>query len=427
MDSIDVCESNSDDDDDFIDDSKIKGKKYSRARANNKRRRNIRKEFDEYSADDESYSNRKKKLVKKTCKKLSSDDEETVSDKNNASSEVNASFKHSPKQKHRNSKCKRSFPDDEKSFTSEENDISDINKSRKHSISNRIESSESEETLQDENTPTSVDVFEGRQSDVEETVSDKNYASSEVNTSFKHSPKQKHRNSKCLPPLPDDEKSCTSEENDISDINKSRKHSISNRIESSESEETLQDENILTSVDVFEARQSDDEFVVDDDDYCEESVNEYIRNAENMLGHNVFRANEKKSSSYQRICIPVQSDDSEADEFAVDSLQPVAYAMLTGHTDCLKLLLHGTSLLELNRMCETNFNFSLLHFVVCGKTTLPDLKCEFTDDFGLFQCLKMLCEHDKEVFMKLSNEKDSQGLTPLVVAIIARHCQVSSF
>lgn len=56
------------DDNDFIDDSKIKGKKYSRARANNKRRRNIRKEFDEYSADDESYSNSKKNLSKKLVK-----------------------------------------------------------------------------------------------------------------------------------------------------------------------------------------------------------------------------------------------------------------------------------------------------------------------------------------------------------------------
>ena len=116
-----------------------------------------------------------------------------------------------------------------------------------------------------------------------------------------------------------------------------------------------------------------------------------------------------------------------ADKLAKDiySLQPISYSMLTGHTDCLKLLLENTDLHELNMLHEDSFKFNLLHFVVYGKTRFPDLKCDMAKDGDLVHCMRILFEHDESLILKLMSRKDDQGLTPLVAAVIAGYPQVN--
>lgn len=449
---------------DFIDDSEIT-------------RRKIGKEFNEHSSDDEddSEENRKrvaKKVARKTNKQLRSDDEGT-SEQNDDSTEISTPKKSSKP------KCKKTIEvssDEEidserhvvsnktadykqmtaQKCSSEEEDNNDMQMSRKHSISNRIESSDSD------------DMFEQNRKLPKRTKSAKKEKEKEILA--KLTAKRKMDKFKV-------EK-------------KNEKQGSDSDIESIVEES--QHDNVLEFADVFEVRESDDEFIVDDD-YCEESLNDGIDNTDHMPDSDAFMAKEKKSNSYQRIYIPVESDESDnesvvestvldackaikannledirtvletnpnivnefapkrrtllhyaviygtaeitkflldsgANKLAVDSysLQPVVYAILTGYTDCLQLLLDGRHLLELDKMCRTNFNFSLLHLVLRGSVMLGDLKCKFTDDIGLLQCMKILCEHDKHSFLKLLTEKDSQGFTPLVAAINAGHSQVMS-
>lgn len=116
-----------------------------------------------------------------------------------------------------------------------------------------------------------------------------------------------------------------------------------------------------------------------------------------------------------------------ADTFVKDSysLQPFAYALLTGHIDCLRVLVKSTDLAQFNKLCKVNFNFNMLHLVVYGRRTFRDLKCEVAGDSGLVQCLRILFDTDKTLFLKLIDEKDSEGFTPLVAAVIVGHSQVT--
>ena len=245
----------------------------------------------------------------------------------------------------------------------------------------------------------------------------------------------------------------------------------------------------LNSTEDFIEDESDHEFVVEDD-HCDDElngVNEFVNHLHNLD----VRSKENKSSSFQRICLPDESDESDnenivssitldvckeikinnfdkvtsilqmnpsivhefapkrrtllhyaamsgsieitklllhsgADKFAVDSyfLQPIAYAIFTGHVPCLKLLLENTDLKELNDAYRSNFKFTFLHFVVYGKKCFPDLKCEMTTDAILMQCLQTLFDHDKILLLKLMNEKDSQGVPPIVAAMIAGNFKV---
>ena len=476
MDKVNIVESDTDLSSDFIDDSETTAsKKCSRRSSSTKKRRNIGKEFDKCIADDtESVSKKtRKKVTRKTSKQLSSDDEGT-SEQNNDSSEVSAPKK---SRKQKQMKTIESTSDEEmdsekhvvnckiggckrvtgQKYTSEEEDCDDLQMSRKHSVSNRIESSDSDE------------------------MSEQNFKLPKRTKSAK-----KEKEKAILQKL--------------TAKRKMDKLKVEKKIErqgtDSDTEnmiEESQHDSVPESVDVFEVRESDDEFIVDDE-YCEEIFNEEgINNADNMLDGDVLKPKQKKSNVYQRIYIPVESDESDnetvvestllkackavkannledvrsiletnpdivndfaqkrrtllhyavisgtaeitkflldsgADKLAVDShsLQPLAYAILTGHIDCLQLLLDGSCLLELDKKCKIDFDFNLLHFVVQGNITLGDLKCKFTDDIGLVQCLKKIFKHDKHLFLMLLNGKDSQGFTPLVAAIIAGHYRVRS-
>ena len=119
---------------------------------------------------------------------------------------------------------------------------------------------------------------------------------------------------------------------------------------------------------------------------------------------------------------------ANADTLAQDSylLPPIAYALLAGHIDCLKLLLECTNLEKFNEICKHTFKFNMLHFILYGKTEFSHLTCEFGDDIRLVKNMEILFECDETLFLKLMTEKDSQSFTPLVAGIVTGNSQVKS-
>ena len=364
-----------------------------------------------------------------------------------------------------------SVSDDAKSSSSEDSDSGHIKlqKSKRRSISNKIDSAESDE----EPNRKLVKRTRSAKKEKEEAL----LAKLMEKRKMEKEKVQNNKDTSVVEDLVDDRRTQNEFKNE-----KGAQGDIQNVL-SYDTEET-QDDNVLDSADIFEEGESDREFVVDND--YEDSDFKHLHNAVAVT------MQEKKSNSFQRICIP-ESDESDnetvvesatldvckaikenniervksvletspsivhelgpnrrtllhyavmsssseitklllslnADIFAIDSysLQPIAYALLTGHIDCLRLLLEYTDLEELNKMYMLNFKFNILHFVIYKQTSFPDLKCEVVGDRGLVQCVRNLFECDEALFLKLMQEKDSRGFTPLVAAISTGNSQVTS-
>ena len=99
------------------------------------------------------------------------------------------------------------------------------------------------------------------------------------------------------------------------------------------------------------------------------------------------------------------------------SLPPVAYAILNGDSQCLKILLQDTDLSKVNKILEDHLKCSLLHFSVYGSILLPSLKCQAVNCISMTDILKMLFECDQLLCLSLMEGKDSHGFTPLVAAV----------
>ncbi len=485
---------------DFIDDSEITTHKKSHStRTSKKTARNTGEISAEEQKDDMRQMTTSRKLKNQRCKKrkeLNSDDElplehkndnnkaayhrntrrkckknkhsilddETSSgeDKNKTSSGEDSSIEVERKKVY--GKCLPSVSDEEKSSSSQDQDSEHIKfqRGKRHSTSNKIDSPDSDELL-------------------------------EPNRKLLRRPKsaKKEKEEALLARLTEKRKMEKVKLEQTGTINVVRGETQDIQIGSLDDTEETQD--VFYSAGVFDEAESDREFVVDD--YCDsDGVNEFfehLQNAGNAVGNNELKLEEKKSDSFQRICIPVESDDSDtetiiesttldickaikenniesvksvletnpsvlyefgrkrrtllhfaviagsaeitklllgsnADTFAKDlySLQPIAYALLAGHIDCLRLLLDYTDLREFNKMCTLNFKFSMLHLVIYGQKKIPNLKLEVVGNSGSVQMMQILLECDEALFLKLTNEKDSQGFTPLVAAIITGNYQV---
>lgn len=111
--------------------------------------------------------------------------------------------------------------------------------------------------------------------------------------------------------------------------------------------------------------------------------------------------------------------DHGCDKLALDalSLPPVAYAILNGDSQCLKILLQDTDLSKVNKILEDHLKCSLLHFSVYGSILLPSLKCQAVNCISMTDILKMLFECDQLLCLSLMEGKDSHGFTPLVAAV----------
>ena len=118
---------------------------------------------------------------------------------------------------------------------------------------------------------------------------------------------------------------------------------------------------------------------------------------------------------------------ANADTLAQDSylLPPIAYALLAGRIDCLKPLMKCTNVRKFNKMCKESFNFNMLHFVFYGKTRFPNLESELAaDSTTLKESIRILFEYDECLCRKSISEKDLQGFTPLVAAIVTGNTEV---
>jgi hypothetical protein len=67
----------------------------------------------------------------------------------------------------------------------------------------------------------------------------------------------------------------------------------------------------------------------------------------------------------------------------------------------------------------------MLHFVFYGKTRFPNLESELAaDSTTLKESIRILFEYDECLCRKSISEKDLQGFTPLVAAIVTGNTEV---